>query len=229
MEAIGYLRVSTRGQGDSGLGIEAQRARVCALAEARGAVVVAERVEVESGRKADRPQLAEALAEARKRRAVVIVGKVDRLARDAELVLRLDRETRANGMAGIWFADLPEVDTATANGRMVLSLMASIAEWEAGRISERTREALAAAKARGVRLGGIRPGTLVRNDAARDRAMASAERLRPVLAPMVAAGMSLRAMAEALAAAGTVNRHGAPLAAIQVRRLVDRLGLRAAA
>jgi DNA invertase Pin-like site-specific DNA recombinase len=159
MEAISYLRVSTREQGDSGLGIEAQRTRVAQAAAARGAQLVAEFVEVESGRKADRPQLAAALAEARRRRALLVVGKVDRLARDAELVLRLDRETRARGALGILFADLPEADTSTANGRMVLGMMASIAEWEAGRIAERTREALAAAKARGVKLGGLRANT----------------------------------------------------------------------
>ena len=226
MEAISYLRVSTREQGDSGLGIEAQRLRVAQAAAARGAVVVAEFLEVESGRKADRPQLAEALAAARSRRALLVVGKVDRLARDAELVLRLDRETRAHGALGILFADLPEADTSTANGRMVLGLMASVAEWEAGRISERTREALAAAKARGVKLGGLRPGTITRNDAARDRATAAAERLRPVLAALQAQGASLREMAEALAAAGTVTRNGKPLSPSTVKLQLQRLGLR---
>jgi DNA invertase Pin-like site-specific DNA recombinase len=228
MEAISYLRVSTREQGDSGLGIEAQRLRVAQAAAARGAAVVAEFVEVESGRKSDRPKLAEALAAARSRRALLVVGKVDRLARDAELVLRLDRETRANGALGILFADLPEADTSTANGRMVLGLMASVAEWEAGRIAERTREALAAAKARGVKLGGLRPGTATRNDAARDRATAAAERLRPLLAALQSQGASLREMAEALAAAGTVTRNGRPLSPSTVRLQLQRLGLAAA-
>lgn len=225
MEAISYLRVSTREQGDSGLGIEAQRLRVAQAAAARGAVVVAEFVEIESGRKSDRPKLAEALAEARRRRALLVVGKVDRLARDAELVLRLDRETRANGALGILFADLPEADTSTANGRMVLGLMASVAEWEAGRIAERTREALAAAKARGVKLGGLRPGTITRNDAARDRATAAAERLRPVLEALHGKGASLRAMADALAGAGITTRNGKPLSPSTVRLQLQRLGL----
>lgn len=225
MEAIAYLRVSTRGQGDSGLGIEAQRERVAQAAAARGALVVREFVEVESGRKADRPQLAAALAEARRRRALVVVGKVDRLARDAEFVLKLDRETRANGMAGILFADLPEADTSTANGRMLLGLMASIAEWEAARISERTREALAAARARGVKLGGLRAGTITRNDAARDRAAAESERLRPVLEPMAVRGESLRAMAAALAGLGIVTRSGQALSPSGVKNHLQRLGL----
>lgn len=229
MEAIGYLRVSTREQGDSGLGIEAQRARVAQAAAARGAELVGEYVEIESGRKADRPQLAAAMAEARRRKALLVVGKVDRLGRDAEMVLRLDRETRANGMAGILFADLPEADTSTANGRMVLGLMASIAEWEAGRISERTREALAAAKARGVQLGGLRANTRARNDEARQRAQSGAERLRPLLTALQAQGASLRQMAEALAAAGTTTRNGKPLSPSTVRLQLERLGLAAAA
>ncbi|MFM7550558.1 MAG: recombinase family protein, partial [Cyanobacteriota bacterium] len=116
----------------------------------------------------------------------------------------------------------------TAAGRLLLSLMASVAEFEWRRISERTREALAAAKVRGVKLGGLRPGTLTRNDAAKDRATAEAAKLRPTLTGYVAQGMSLRAMAQALADTGTTNRKGAPLAAVQVGRLLDRLELRAA-
>jgi len=201
LQLIAYYRVSTLRQGESGLGLEAQRSKVAALAEQRGAVVVAEYTEIESGRKADRPQLAAAMAEARRRGAVVAVAKLDRLARDAELVLRLSREAERNGFGGLLFADL-DVDASTAAGRMVLSLMASVAEFEARRISERTREALAAARARGVKLGGLRPGTLTRNDEARDRATAESEKLRPVLAALQAQGASLRAMAQALAAAG---------------------------
>ena len=229
MELVAYYRVSTARQGESGLGLEAQRAKVQQMAAERGAVVAAEFVEVESGRKADRPQLAAALAEARRLGAVVAVAKIDRLARDAEFVLRLSREAERNGMGGFLFCDLPDIDATTSAGRMVLTMMASVAEFEARRISERTRDALAAAKARGVKLGGLRANTATRNDAARDRATAEAEKLRGVLAPMAAAGLSLRQMSAALAGAGKVNRKGAPLAAVQVARLLDRLELRAAA
>jgi DNA invertase Pin-like site-specific DNA recombinase len=210
VQLIAYYRVSTARQGESGLGLEAQRSKVEALAAERGASIAAEFVEVESGRKADRPQLAAAMAEARKRGAVVAVAKLDRLARDAELVLRLSREAECKGFGGLLFADLPEADCTTAAGRLLLSLMASVAEFEGRRISERTKEALAAAKARGVQLGGLRAGTLTSNAAAKD------------------ARYSLRAMAEALAKGGTVNRKGAPLAPVQVARLLDRLELRAA-
>jgi DNA invertase Pin-like site-specific DNA recombinase len=226
MELIAYYRVSTTKQGVSGLGLEAQREKVAQLARERRGTVVAEFVEVESGRRADRPQLAAALEEARKRKAVVAVAKLDRLARDAEFVLRLSREAATNGMAGFLFADLPEVDATTATGKLVLSVMASVAEFEARRIGERTREALAAAKARGVKLGGIRPGTIRENIAAKARATDSAERLRGVLAPMAAAGMSLPAMSAALAGAGKVTKNGRPLSPTQVSRLLQRLGLR---
>lgn len=223
MQLIAYYRVSTTRQGDSGLGLDAQRAKVQQLAAERGAEVVAEFVEVESGRKVDRPQLAAALAEARKLKAVVAVAKLDRIARDAELLLRLTREAAANGLGGFLFCDLPDVDATTAAGRMVLTVMASVAEFEARRISERTIEALAAAKARGAKLGGLRPNTLRRNDAAKAKAAASAEKLRAVVEPMVAAGLSLRAISSALAGAGVATRNGTPLPASQVKRLIERL------
>jgi DNA invertase Pin-like site-specific DNA recombinase len=225
VELIAYYRVSTARQGESGLGLEAQRAKVEQLAAQRGAVIAAAFVEVESGRKADRPQLAAALAEARKRGAVVAVAKIDRIARDAELVLRLSREAERNGMGGFLFCDLPDVDATTAAGRMVLSVMASVAEFEARRISERTREALAAAKARGVKLGGTRPGTLRENARAKAAAADRSKALRPILSALQAQGASLRAMAQALAAAGTTTAAGLPLSPSQVRRHLERLSL----
>lgn len=229
MKAIGYLRVSTREQGDSGLGIEAQRRQVAAAVAAKGAELVAEFVEVESGRRVDRPQLAAALAKARGLGALLVVGKLDRLARDVEFIRRLDREARSNGMAGIVCADMPGCDTSTAIGKLQLTTMAACGEFEAIRCSERTREALAAARARGVKLGGLRPNTRTRNDEARHRAQAGAERLRPLLAALHAQGASLRQMAEALHAAGTTTRNGRPLSPSTVRLQLQRLGLTAAA
>ena len=228
VQLIAYYRVSTARQGESGLGLEAQRSKLEQMAADRGAVVVAEFVEVESGRKADRPQLAAAMTEARKRGAVVAVAKLDRLARDAELVLKLAREAERNGFGGLPFADLPEVDATTAAGRMVLTVMASVAEYEGRRIAERTREALAAAKARGVKLGGTRPGTLRENARAKAAAADRSESLRPILQALQAQGASLRAMAQALAAAGTTTAAGLPLSPSQVRRHLERLGLAAA-
>ena len=220
---VAYYRLSSERQGHSGLGLEAQRAKVEAMAAERRAEVAAEFVEVESGRKVDRPELAKVLAEARRLGAAVAVAKLDRIARDAELVLRLSREAEANGMAGFLFCDLADIDATTAAGRMVLSVMASVAEFEERRVSECTKDALAAAKARGVQLGCKRPGTIRENAAAKARAAAEAEKLRAALAPMLAAGMSLRAMAQALAGAGKTTRTGAPLGPSQVSRIVCRL------
>ena len=146
MQLIAYYRVSTQRQGQSGLGLDAQRTRIQEIAAARGAEVVAEFTETESGRKNDRPQLAAAMAMARETGAAIAVAKLDRLARDAEFVLRLSREAEQNGMGGFLFADLPEIDATTSAGRMMLTVMASVAEFEARRISERTTDALKAAK-----------------------------------------------------------------------------------
>lgn len=90
------------------------------------------------------------------RGALIAVAKIDRLARDAGFVLKRANATEKTGMGGLVFCDLPDIDPTTSAGRMVLTLMASVAEFQARRISERSREALAAAKERGVRLGGSR-------------------------------------------------------------------------
>ena len=227
MELIAFCRFSTARQGESGLGLEAQRSKLQQLAADRWAVVVAEFVEVESGRKAERPKLVAAMAEDRKRGAVVGVAKLDRLARNAELVLRLAREADRNGFGGLLFANLPDVDATTAAGRMVLTVIASVAEYEGCRIAERTREALAADKARGVKFGGSRPGTLQENAKAKAAAAGRSEALRSILAAMVAQGASLRVMAGALAASGTRTAAGQPLSPKQVRRHPERLSLAA--
>ena len=107
--------------------------------------------------------------------------------------------------------------------------MASVAEFEGRRISAVTRETLAAAKARGVKLGGTRPGTITENAAAKARTTAEAEKLRAMLVPMAAVGLSLRAMGQALAGAGTMTRTCAPLGPSSVARLLERLELHTAA
>jgi DNA invertase Pin-like site-specific DNA recombinase len=99
--------------------------------------------------------------------------------------------------------------------------MLNAADWH--RI--RTHQGLAAAKVRGVKFGGLRPGTAIRNAVARERAQADAERLRPILAALQAQGASLRQMAEALAAAGTTTRNGQPLSPSTVKLQLQRLGL----
>lgn len=145
MHYITYLRVSTQQQGVSGLGLEAQRASIAAFA--RGAEILAEYVEVESGKRNDRPQLQLALEHARKAKATLLIAKLDRLARNVYFIADLMQ----NGKVDFIACDMPQAN------RLTLQIMAVMAEHEARMISERTKAALAAAKARGVKLGGDTP------------------------------------------------------------------------
>jgi DNA invertase Pin-like site-specific DNA recombinase len=144
---VSYLRVSTDKQGRSGLGLEAQRAAVDSYLNGGRWALVAEYVETESGRRTDRRQLAKALAHAKAIGATVVFAKLDRLTRNVDLLRSL-----VTSDVDLVFCDLPHVPVG-AMGRFLLTQMASVAELEAGLISERTKAALAAAKARGVKLG----------------------------------------------------------------------------
>ena len=154
---VSYLRVSTDRQGRSGLGLEAQRKAVDDFLNGGRWKLIAEFVEVESGKRDDRPKLAEALALCRLHNAVLVIAKLDRLSRDAHFLLGLQK-------AGVRFvaADMPEAN------EMVVGIMAVVAQAERKMISARTKAALAAAKARGKRLGN--PGNLRNQDAGRIRA-----------------------------------------------------------
>src|SRR3954469_13848107 len=142
---ISYLRVSTDRQGKSGLGIEAQRNGVAEYLNGGNWKLVKEFVEVESGRRTDRPMLAEAIKACRAYGAKLVIAKLDRLSRDAHFLLGLEK-------AGI---DFVAADMPNANG-LTVGIMAMVADEERRMISRRTKEALAAAKARGVKLGGNR-------------------------------------------------------------------------
>jgi len=144
---VAYLRVSTRKQAASGLGLEAQRAAVAEYAAKAGGRVVAEYVEVESGKKAARPELASALSHCRAAKACLVVAKLDRLSRNVAFLSGLME-------AGVEFV---ACDNPHAN-KFTVHVLAAVAEQEAKAISERTRAALAAAKKRGVKLGSARPG-----------------------------------------------------------------------
>lgn len=226
MDLIAYYRVSTQRQGQSGLGLEAQRQRVQELAARRDERIVAEFTETESGRKNDRQQLAAAMDLARATGAGIVVAKLDRLARDAEFVLRLSREASSNGMGGFLFCDLPEIDATTSAGRMILSVMASMAEFEARRISERTTDALTAARARGQALGAENPQVAASNGRRAAAAVAYARKLAPIVLPMRERGDSLRTIAEALTASGTATTEGGTASRWSdngVKRLLARL------
>jgi DNA invertase Pin-like site-specific DNA recombinase len=146
---VAYFRVSTARQGRSGLGIEAQREAVKAYLNGGDWQIVAEFTEVESGKRADRPELDEALDAARLHRACLVVSKVDRLTRSVAFLSCL-----LEAGVDVRFADLPAIEGAT--GRFMLQQMVAVAELEAGMISARTKAALAAAKRRGKVLGGNR-------------------------------------------------------------------------
>src|SRR5215831_12873608 len=191
---LAYYRVSTGKQGKSGLGIEAQRQAVANYLNGGNWRIVGEFVEVESGRRSDRPELDKALTAARVRRLPLVVAKVDRLTRSVAFLSRL-----LEAGVDVRFADLPQIEGPT--GRFMLQQMAAVAELEAGMISARTKAALAAAKKRGTKLGGFRgsmPTARMRKlsaEALRARTETRADDLAPVIKDLQAAGKtSLRAI-----------------------------------
>ncbi len=137
-----YLRVSTARQGEAGLGMSAQRSAVEAFVRQHGGSIAAEFVEVESGKRSDRPELAKALEAARKGKGTLLIAKLDRLARNVAFISAMME-------AGV---DFVACDQPYAS-RLTLHILTAVAEDEARRISERTKAALAAAKARGTKLG----------------------------------------------------------------------------
>ena len=145
---VAYFRVSTVKQGVSGLGLDAQKAAVGAYVSVANGRIVSEFQEVESGSNSDRPELARALAACRARHATLIIAKLDRLARDTHFLLTVVR----GADSGVVFCDLPQLPPGPA-GAFILTMFAAVAELERGLISQRTIAALAAAKARGVKLG----------------------------------------------------------------------------
>ena len=134
-EFVSYLRVSTDRQGSSGLGLEAQRQAVATYLNGGNWSIIAEFVEVESGRNSERPVLAQALAAARVHRVPLIVSKVDRLTRSLAFLTRL-----IEAGVDVRFCDLPKIEGPA--GRFMLQQMAAVAELEAGMISKRTKDAL---------------------------------------------------------------------------------------
>jgi DNA invertase Pin-like site-specific DNA recombinase len=221
---VAYYRVSTGRQGKSGLGLEAQRQAVSNYLNGGIWEIISEFTEVESGRDADRPELDKALAAARLHRAALVVSKVDRLTRSVAFLSRL-----LEAGVDVRFADLPAIEGAT--GRFLLQQMVAVAELEAGMISSRTKAALAAAKRRGVKLGGNRgaiPTARMRKRSAAARGEAAAARasdLAPTIAQLQAAGKtSLRSIAAGLNEAGIpTNRGQGTWSAVQVARVLERL------
>lgn len=210
---IVYLRVSTARQGESGLGLEAQRATVEAFARQSGGQIAAEYVEVESGKRSDRPELSKALAAARKGRATLLIAKLDRLARNVAFI-------SAMMDAGV---DFVACDQPFAS-RLTLHILAAVAEDEARRISERTKAALKAAKARGTKLGSpIAAQTVAQARAARSAyAAKSNANIAAIVREIQASGIeTLTGIARTLQARGVKTPRGrADWQPVQVARLL---------
>lgn len=215
---VAYYRVSTAKQGKSGLGLEAQREAVNAYLNGGNWKLVSELVEVESGKRNDRPELAKALSLCRLHRATLLIAKLDRLARNVAFISAL-METNVKFVA----VDLPQANELTVH------IMASMAEYEAKAISARTKAALAAAKARGKVLGGLRwditkvaaKGRKASLQARRDHAAIHRADVLPIIEDKQKQGIvSLRAIAKALNADGTPAPRGGEWSAVQVQRVL---------
>ena len=203
---VAYHRVSTDRQGRSGLGLDAQRHAVSRYVDSRiSGCIVAAFEEVESGKRSDRPQLAAALAACRAHRATLVIAKLDRLARNARFLLSIVEGT---GEGSVVFCDLPTVPAGPV-GKFLITQMAAVAELEAGLISQRTQAALAAAKARGVKLGNpqLKAGNADSAKAAAAASSAQAKARAADVLPFVhaaqkAGASTLQAVADAMTARG---------------------------
>ena len=211
---VSYLRVSTDKQGASGLGIEAQRKAVEVYLNGGSWTLAQEFVEVESGKRNSRPQLVAALAACKKLKAKLVVAKLDRLARNVAFVSKLME-------SGVEFVacDFPHAN------KLTIHILAAVAEHERELISARTKEALAAAKARGVKLGGPKQALAAKRGAKANREAADkfAANVVPVIRQVKASGAtSLRAIAAALTARGIPTPRGREWSAPQVANVLKR-------
>jgi len=223
MLVISYLRVSTARQGASGLGLEAQRAAVAAHITSGGHTLVAEYVEVESGRESGPTAAAAALAACKLHRATLVIAKLDRLARNVAFIANL-----MDGGVDFLACDMPHAN------RLTLHLLAAIAEHEREMISQRTKAALAAAKVRGKKLGnpnGAAALVAYAGDAARQSALRRAEKaaqrtdaVAHVISEIVRSGIAgSRAIAVALNDRGIPAPSGGRWHGEQARRTMARL------
>lgn len=209
---IAYYRVSTQRQGASGLGLEAQRSAVLTHLAGSDKTVIEEFVEVETGKGSNalekRSQLRLALERCRKTGATLLIAKLDRLARNVHFVSGLI-ETGVDFVA----ADMPHAN------KVMIQMHAVMSEWERDQISERTKAALAAAKARGVVLGATGTANLRRqNERRQQEAQAFQKRLQPVLDGFLAQGLSRRAIVARLNELGIKTPMGGAWSYAQVQR-----------
>jgi DNA invertase Pin-like site-specific DNA recombinase len=210
---VAYYRVSTDKQGRSGLGLDAQKEAVKRRLDGGSWHLIGEYTEVESGKRAQRPQLEGALKACKQHKAKLVVAKLDRLSRNTRFLLAL-----IEAGVEVLFCDLPDVTGAM--GKFILTQMAAVAELEAGLTSERTKAALAAAKQRGVRLGSY---AAVLAPKYHDEAVARANHLAPVIQELQTAGYSLRGIAAELQKRKVPTPRGGKWHSQLVKRVVERL------
>lgn len=214
---VAYYRVSTDRQGESGLGLEAQRKAIADFLNGGAWNLIGEFTEVESGKRSDnRPQLAAALDLCRRKRATLVIAKLDRLSRNVAFIATL-----LDSNVKVKCADMPEAD------RTMLQMLAVFAEHERRMISQRTKAALQAARARGVKLGGPNKRQMraaSKLGAARNRQLADeyASRMLPMLRELMNGGSSMSAAARLLNQRGIKTRKGCEWSAAQISNVLRR-------
>lgn len=214
MNIIAYYRVSTKMQGESGLGIEGQQNAVRTFATANNHTIIAEYTEQESGAHDNRPQLTQAIAQASKECATLVIAKLDRLSRNLTFLSQINDKVR-DGKLKVQALDFAEFNTIS------VGFLATMAQWERERISERTKQALQAKKARGEKLG----QTFKAEDRARghethrNNSRNNPENIRAwAYIQLLPADMSNKAIAEQLNANGFTTARGGKWQSIQVQR-----------
>jgi len=216
---VTYYRVSTKGQGDSGLGLDAQKRDVQIYLDNYADIpfdVIGTFTDIASGTNNERDELTKAIVLAKKEKAVLLVAKLDRLSRKVSFISALLEDKALQ----LKVSQMPHAD------KFQLHIYAALAEQERDFISKRTKAALAEAKARGVILGGLRDKTNLRNKAREAKAIERAESIRDIITPMIISGSSLREIASGLNTAGLRTERGGTYQATTVLRVIKRLDVK---
>lgn len=222
MKFTAYYRVSTHKQGQSGLGLEAQKESVRRYVTGKGEAVPPPFIEVESGKNNDRPVLKQAIAHCKANGTTLLIAKIDRLSRNAAFILMLKDELESAGVKFV-ACDMPEANTLT------IGMLAVIAQAEREAISKRTKAALKAKKDRGEQLGtpeNLTPAAMAKGHATIAKMARQDKSVRHAyhfIAPLRDKGLSFAKIAAELNAEGYTTRKGRQFYASQVKRIYDRL------